>query len=103
MGPEPTYDALWPLARSTAATVEMSTRDAREEMRIGFLWDYVFRGDEMFAVLEEELPAHFPGVRFVRHDELGNIHGHDEREVLAVLGDRLREKEIDAVVAGVGA
>lgn len=103
MGPEPTYDALWPLARRTAATVEMSTRDAREEMRIGFLWDYVFRGDEMFAVLERELPAHFPGVRFVRHDELGNIHGHDEREVLAVLGDRLREKEIDAVVAGVGA
>lgn len=100
---EPAYDALWPLARRTATTVGMTTRDARDGMCIGFLWDYVFRGDEMFAVLEQELPSHFPGVRFVRHDELGNIHGHDEREVLAVLGDRLREKEIDAVIAGVGA
>jgi hypothetical protein len=103
MEQEPVFEVLWPLARGTADAVGMAGRGAREGMCVGFLWDYVFRGDEMFAVLEEELPAHLPGVRFVRHDELGNIHGHDEHAVLAVLGDRLREKEIDAVIAGVGA
>ncbi len=100
---EPEYEALWPLARSTAGDVGMTLRRAREGMRVGFLWDYVFRGDEMFAVLERELPAHLPGATFVSHEEFGNIHGHDEREVLAVLGDRLREKQIDAVIAAVGA
>ena len=95
---------LWPLARATAESVTMSTRAAGGgALRIGFQWDYVFRGDEMFRVLEEELPDRFPGCTFVSFAEFGNIHGHDEREVLAVLGDRLREKEIDAVIAGVGA
>jgi hypothetical protein len=97
------YEVLWPLARATAEHVTMSARPTGKALRFGFLWDYVFRGDEMFTVLERELPARFPGSTFVRHEEFGNIHGHDEREVLAVLGDRLREKEIEAVIAGVGA
>lgn len=93
----------WPLARSTAAAGAMSARPAGGVERVGFVWDYVFRGDEMFAVLERELGRRWPGTAFVPHGAFGNIHGHDEREVLAVLADRLREKEVDAVIAGVGA
>jgi hypothetical protein len=100
---EPEYEALWPLARRTAGDIGMTVRRPQDGMRVGFLWDYVFRGDEMFTVLERELPKHLPGPTFVSYETFGNIHGHDEREVLAVLGDRLREKEIDAVIAGVGA
>ena len=82
----------------------MSARLADGEgKRIGFVWDYVFRGDEMFRILEEELGKRFPGSSFVPYEAFGNIHGHDEREVLAKLPERLRAEKVDAVVVGVGA
>ena len=100
---EPEYEALWPLARRTAGDVGMTLRRAREGMRVGFLWDYVFRGDEMFEVLEKGLAERFPGSTFVPYGAFGNVHGHDEREVLERLPDRLREEQVDAGDDGVGA
>ena len=81
----------------------MRRLEALGAKRIGFVWDYVFRGDEMFEVLEEELSKRFPGSVFVPYETFGNMHGHDEREVLAALPDILRREELDAVIAGVGA
>ena len=46
--------------------------------RIAFLWDYLFRGDELFPVLEAELRERFPGVDIVGYDVFGNLHGSDE-------------------------
>jgi hypothetical protein len=98
------YEVHWPLARSTGETVAMNPRFAAGgAKRIGFVWDYVFRGDEMFEVLQEELSKRFPGSVFVPYETFGNMHGHDEREVLAALPDILRREELDAVIAGVGA
>jgi len=100
----PEYEVVWPLARSTAQSVAMSARLAvGAPRRIGFVWDYVFRGDEMFPLLEEGLAERFPGSTFVHHSAFGNVHGHDEREVLAALPERLRAEAVDAVVVGVGA
>ena len=98
------FNVLWPLGRATGETVSMSTRLAGvTAKRIGFLWDYVFRGDDMFRLLAEELPQHFPDCRFVPYETFGNIHGHDEADVLAALPERLRLEGVDAVVVGVGA
>jgi len=101
---EPLYEAVWPLGRSTGSPVALSEAVAAGgPRRVGFVWDYVFRGDEMFDVLREELAARFPGAEFVPYETFGNMHGHDEREQLAALPGRLRKERIDAAVVGVGA
>lgn len=102
MGNEGKYEVVWPLARATGKVLQMNAR-LREgkPKRIGFLWDYVFRGDEMFPLLQAGLAEGYPGSSFVPYSRFGNIHGHDEREVLAALPERLRSEKIDAVVVGV--
>jgi hypothetical protein len=70
--------------------------------RIAFLWDYVFRGDEVFPVLARELTARFDGVEIVGFETFGNLHGADERERVGRLPDDLRDRGVDAVVSGMG-
>ena len=70
--------------------------------RIALLWTWVFRGDETYAVLQRELQARYPGISFVGWEAFGNIHGTDEREVVARLPQRLRELEVDAVLTAMG-
>jgi hypothetical protein len=103
-GTETAYEAVWPLGRSTARPVQLSRRlDDPGDKRIGFVWDYVLRGDEMFAIAQQELRRQFPEMTFVDYPAFGNIHGPDERDVMAALPQRLRAEDVDAVVIGVGA
>jgi len=67
------------------------------------LWDYVFRGDEVYSALEEGLRARFPDVRFVSWREFGNIHGDKEREVVAALPRKLKELKVDAAISAMAA
>jgi hypothetical protein len=98
------YDVLWPLGRSTEKAVAMNRRfEGRGAKRIGFIWDYVFRGDHMFPLIQAGLAEKYPGSEFVPYTAFGNAHGHDEREMLAALPGRLRAEKVDAVVVGVGA
>ena len=98
------YDVLWPLARSTEVGVAMNARFAdTKAKRIGFIWDYVFRGDHMFPLIQAGLAEKYPGSEFVPYTTFGNAHGHDEREMLAALPGRLKAEKLDAVVVGVGA
>jgi hypothetical protein len=70
--------------------------------RIAFVWDYVFRGDEMFPLIEAEIARRFPEATFVRHTEFGNIHGKDSDPIIDGLPQALRDKGVDAMVVGVG-
>jgi hypothetical protein len=102
--PEPEFAVVWPLAHSTYARVALNTRlPDPEGKRIGFIWDHVFRGDEIYELVEAELGARYPSMTFVPYPEFGNIHGEDEHEVFAALPDRIRAEELDAVIVGVGA
>jgi len=69
---------------------------------VAFLWDWLFRGDELFPILERELTKTFPGVRILSYDEFGNTHGTDEVEAISALPDKLRTRGVDAVVSGMG-
>lgn len=96
-----TYRVVWPRGRKSADVEDLAPRlDSLAGKTIGQLWDDLFRGDEIFPVLEEELTRRFPGVRFVRYDAFGSTHGADEHKVLAELPDRLRALEVDAVISG---
>lgn len=91
-----------PVAAKRVVGAEVVATDLNYAV-VGQIWDYVFRGDEMFAVIEEKLTERFPGIRFVHFAEFGDIHGPDEVAVLADLPQRLRDHRVTAVVAGVGA
>lgn len=97
------YEVLWPRTPRQAKRKTLAPRlTTLEGKTIAQLWDYVFRGDEVFEFLEEGLTARFPGVRFVSWRDFGSTHGSDEHEVLAKLPQRLREMGVDAVISGMG-
>ena len=77
---EPVYHAVWPRSSSGVQARRRADRlPSLDGARIAFLWDYLFRGDELFPVLEAELRERFPGVDIVGYDVFGNLHGSDEK------------------------
>jgi hypothetical protein len=70
--------------------------------RIGFVWHYGYRGDEMFAEIRERFAAAHPDTVFVDHEVFGNIHGASENEAVQGIPAKLHEHGVTAVVAGVG-
>ncbi len=100
---EPTYDVVWPKSPVGVTARRSAPRPASlDGATIGFLWDHLFRGDELFPVLEKELTRRFEGIEIVGHDVFGNIHGADEHERIARLPDDLRARHVDAVVSAMG-
>ena len=50
------YEALWPRSPRQVQLKPLAKRlDTLEGKTVAQLWDYVFRGDEVFALLEEGL------------------------------------------------
>lgn len=97
------YDVVWPLTPSTVQGAKLAKRlDTLEGKVVAELWDWVFKGDIMFQAFEEELPKRFPGIKLISWKEFGEIHGADEREVLAALPQKFKEMGVDAVICGVG-
>lgn len=97
------YEVVWPKSPLAVQTRPLAERpDTLEGKRVGFLWDFLFRGHELFPVIEKELQNRFAGIEIVGYDEFGNTHGGDEAAVIAALPNRFRDHRIDAVVSGVG-
>ena len=97
------YAVVWPRSPKTAEVVELAKRPASLEGRkIAFLWDYLFRGDEIFPILQRELSARYPNMTFVPYQEFGTTHGEDEHDVIAALANKLADLGVDAVVSGMG-
>jgi hypothetical protein len=97
------YEAFWPRTPRQVKRKALAPRlSTLEGKTVAQVWDYVFRGDEVFEFLEQGLKARFPGVRFVSWREFGSTHGSDEREVVAALPQRFREMGVDAVISGMG-
>ncbi|MEM7252066.1 MAG: hypothetical protein AAF493_11620 [Pseudomonadota bacterium] len=97
------HPVVWPRSEKTVDITPLAPRlDTLEGKTVCELWDYLFRGDEIFPWLEDELRSRYPGVKFVRYDEFGSTQGEDEAEVLANLPKRLKELGADAVISGMG-
>lgn len=100
---EATYAVHWPRAQRTQAMEPAAPRlDSLSGKVVAFVWDYLFRGDEIFAMLRRELAQRFPDIQFIGHEEFGSTHGSDEREVLAALPAKLKARRVDAVISGMG-
>ncbi len=102
---EPAYEVVWPLGKSSSRlTFEPSTPVSDLNGKtVAEVWDWVFKGDQMFPIIREQLRQRFPDVKFVDYQAFGNVHGADEREVVAALPGLLIQHGIDAVICGVGA
>ena len=100
---EASYEVYWPRGERTLDVQAIAPRlESLSGKTIAFLWDYMFRGDEIFAILQKQLQGRFPGMRFIGQDEFGSTHGEDERKVLAELPQKLKLLKVDAVISGMG-
>ena len=98
-----TYKVLWPRGKKVTGDTRYARRlDTLEGKTIGELSNRIFRGDEIFPVIEKELANRYRGIRFVNYDVFGSIHGKDEANVIAALPDTLKQNECDAVISAVG-
>ncbi len=100
---EATYAALWPRGEKTVAIAPLAPRlDTLEGKTVAFLWDYLFRGDEIFPILESELSAAYPDMNFVGYSTFGSTHGADEGRIIADLSRTMAENNVDAIISGMG-
>ncbi len=97
------YDCVWPRSPRGVQVRRRADRvPSLDGARVAFLWDHLFRGDELFPILADELRRRFPTIEIVDHTEFGNLHGADEKVRVGRLPDDLRTRGVDAVVSGMG-
>ena len=97
------YEVVWPLGRSTVEVKPLAPRlSDLKGKTIGELWDGVFRGNEIFPMLEEMISKQYPGVNFVSWSEFprDGDHGFPDWESHPGL---LAEKGCDAIITAMGA
>jgi hypothetical protein len=98
----PTYAVVSPI--SAVAVTQIRPTDPINDLSgktICELWDLVFKGDQMFPIIREELAKRFTGIRFVGHEFFGNTHDHESR-LQKDLPRLFREHGCDAVISAVG-
>ena len=99
---EPRYDVVHPLGHHTGKTYKANLALPEfDGKKIAFVWDYLFRGDDVFAVAKERFSAEHAGMEFVDYEVFGNIHDYDE--LLEQMPGKLLELEVDAAIIATGA
>ncbi len=95
------YEVYWPRTpRQTGIKPLAGRLETLNNKTIAQVWDYLFRGDEVFALLEEAIKKEFPKVNFVSWREFGSSHGGDEKEALAGFAKKFKDMGVDAVISG---
>ena len=97
------YDVLWPRGRRAIENHPLAGRpDTLKDQTIGELWDGLFRGDEIFPILRENLSQRYPGLKFVPWKDFprDGDHGFPDWSAHPEL---LSEKGCDMVIVGTGA
>lgn len=98
---EPSFDVLHPVSRRpVVARTSNPDLPGLTGKKIALVWDYVFRGDDVFRLVKERFQAKLSGVEFVDHEVFGDIHAHDE--LLDQLPGRLEEMRVDAAIVATG-
>ncbi len=96
-----TFEVVWPRGAKTASVTALAPRlQTLDGAVVGELWDYLFRGDEIFPALREELRRRFPGIRFVEYPTFGSTHGAEEHDSISQLPERIAEHGVQAVISG---
>ena len=106
MSPEQSRDrqkVVWPRGRRIVEARALAPRlSSLEGKTLGMIWDYVFRGDEIFPILEAALARRFPRARFVPFQEFGPTFGGAEHATIARLPGTLQRLGVDGLISGMG-
>ena len=95
--------AYWPRGKQTMTAQPLAPRlDTLDGKTVAFLWDYLFRGDELFPMIEKTMRERYTNVKFIGYDEFGSTHGDEERAIIEALPERLKALKVDAVISGMG-
>jgi hypothetical protein len=98
-----TYSVYWPGSLRQGTMNALAPRlNTLAGKKIALLWGYLFRGDEVYSVIETALKSRFRGISFINWSEFGSIHGNSEQAVVAALPGKLRQLGADAVLSGMG-
>jgi len=100
------YEVLAPLGERRQQQGVLAPRlSSLEGKRVALVFDYAFRGDEMFAEFMRQADERFSDVTFLDPDKFGNFHGPAEEgeEAMRRLAQALEDQEFDAAIVGVGA
>jgi hypothetical protein len=99
---EPSFDVVHPVSRRpVVARTSNAGLSGVAGQKIALVWDYLFRGDEVFRLFKERFQGERPGVDFVDHEVFGDIHSHEE--LLDQLPGRLEEMGVDGTIVATGA
>lgn len=99
---EPCFHVVHPAGRRPVVThANTSGLGELTGKRIALVWDYLFRGDDIFRLAKERFTADWSDVEFVDYETFGNIHDHEE--LFDELPSRFRELEIDGTIVATGA
>ncbi len=99
---EPSFDVVHPASRRpVVARTSNADLPGLAGQKIALVWDYLFRGDDVFRLVKERFGAERSGVEFVDHEVFGDIHSHDE--LLGQLPSRLEEMGVDGTIVATGA
>lgn len=94
------YEVVWPCGERMVSMQPLARRlDTLNGKTVAQLWDFLFRGDDVYAGLEEDLRAKYPDVKFISWREFGSTHAVNEKEMLAALPQRFRELGVDAAIS----
>jgi len=103
-GNERKFDVVWPMGRKAFAEGDTVQRVGDFSGKtVAAIWDYLFRGDEIFEIVSTKLAAQYPGMKFVPYQVFGNTHGSQQRQLVAEIPDKLKQHGVDAVISSVGA
>ena len=98
------YEVAWPRGPSAVNIIPLAKRlDTLQGKTIGEIWNGVFRGDELFPALEEELKKRYPDVKFINFKEFGNAFTAHEAKVFGELPAIAKKYGCDGFIVGVGA
>lgn len=98
------FEVVSPVAIPTATDKQVSPSlpDLNGKV-VGELWNWAFRGNETFPMIEEELKAIYPDIKFVGYETFGNFHDPSyEAQMMEKLPAQLKEQGVDAVIVGNG-
>ena len=101
---EVSYEVVWPSGKCVSEQVDLASPvlDLNGKT-VCEIWDGVFKGDQMYPIINEALRSKYPDIRIIDCATMGNSHGTNEREYVADLPNLLREFSADAVISAVGA
>ncbi len=98
-----THEVAWPRGPSAVKVIPLAKRlDTLAGKTVCEVWDWVFRGDELFPLLEKELTNRYPGIKFVSYNLFGNPFTAREAQVYVELPEQAKKHGCDAFIVGVG-